>query len=97
MTINNITKSTRRESLKKVTEELGERQKSVLNFLKQSKVPMTAREIALEMYMRGLIKSPERNMVHPRLNELVVKELVVVNGKKKDKVMNRMVATYKLK
>lgn len=89
-----ITESTRRESLKQVVTDLGERQRMVLDFLKLKQEPMTAREIALEMYENGLIKSPERNMVHPRLTELVLKELIVVNGKKKDKIMNRMVATY---
>lgn len=93
--MSNITKTTRKESFNKVNKTLGERQLMVLDYLK-ALGNSTARELAIEMWKDGNIITPERNMVHPRLNELVKLGLVKVTGKKMDEDMNRMVATYDL-
>ena len=94
--MSNITKTTRKESFNKVNKTLGERQLMVLDYLK-ALGNSTARELAIEMWKDGNIITPERNMVHPRLNELVENDLVEVVGKRKDEMMNRMVAVYKIK
>lgn len=93
--MSNITKTTRKESFNKVNKTLGERQLMVLDYLK-ALGNSTARELAIEMWKDGNIIMPERNMVHPRLNELVKLGLVKVTGKKMDEDMNRMVETYDL-
>ena len=91
-----VTKETRRESYRTVLSNLGERQQLVIEALKGSSGDMTAREIAFKLFNEGLIPTPERNMVHPRLNELVDLDIVKVTGKKLDVSMNRKVATYRL-
>lgn len=93
-----ITEETRNESFKKVEENLGERQKIVLSHLKTHfNNGATAKEIALDMFVLGLVPSPERNSVHPRLNELVSLGCVTVIGKKTCQFSNRKVAVYKYK
>lgn len=81
--------------LTKLTKTLGERQLMVLEFLKEDG-EQTARELAMNLWNRGHIPTPERNMVHPRLNELVKLGLVKVTGKKLDSDMGRFVATYEV-
>ena len=95
--MNKTTKETRKSSYEEVLKTLGERQSNILMFMKLSKKPYTARGLAQDMYKTGLLMSPERNMVHPRLNELVELGLVYIDGKTLDETMNRMVAVYKLK
>lgn len=95
--MNKTTKETRKSSYEEVLKTLGERQSNILMFMKLSKKSYTARGLAQDMYKSGLIMSPERNMVHPRLNELVELGLVYIDGKTLDETMNRMVAVYKLK
>ena len=91
-----ITEETRGQSYNEVLGNLGERQFKVYEALSRGKEQdYTARELALEMYTDGKLITPERNMVHPRLNELVNVGLVEVIGKRKDNVMNRNVAIYK--
>lgn len=92
----NTTKETRRDSIDTINETLGHRHMLILNQLRFID-DTTARELAISMYEQGLIATPDRNMVHPRLNELVEKDLVEVIGKRKDELMNRMVAVYKIK
>ena len=93
--MSNITKTTRKESFNKVNKTLGERQLMVLEFLKEDG-EQTTRELAMNLWNRGHIPTPERNMVHPRLNELVKLGLVKVTGKKLDSDMGRFVATYEV-
>lgn len=97
----NTTKETRKESHLEILQNLGDRQRMVLtsmlfNKKQYGRVDMTARELAKDLHSRGLIPTPERNMVHPRLNELVELGVVEVTGKKLDVEMNRNVATYNL-
>jgi hypothetical protein len=78
-----------------VTVGLGERQKAVYNHLKQFGEGATAKELAVAMRREGLVPSPERNSVHPRLRELVTKGLVKVVGKKTCQFTDRTVSIYK--
>lgn len=97
--INNaITKETRDESFEIVKETLGERQRIVLDQLETVFTDgATAKELSNHLYRQGLAPSPERNSVHPRLNELISKGLVEVIGKKTCQFTNRKVAVYKSK
>lgn len=93
----NITKQTRRESFEKVINDLGEKQLFVYMSLEEMNGGATAKELAVKMYNDKLVASPERNSVHPRLNELIKKDLVEVVGKKKCNFTHRNVAIYKIK
>lgn len=92
-----ITKETRKESYRQVANKLGEKQLFVYMSLQDFKGGATAKELAVSMHMENLVASPERNSVHPRLNELVKKGLVAVEGKKMCEFTNRKVAVYKVK
>lgn len=92
-----IPQLTRMESYNSVLESLGERQKLVYNALKQWKDGVTAKELSVSLHRQGKVMSPERNSVHPRLNELIELGLVEVIGKKTCQYTNRKVAIYKNK
>jgi FixJ family two-component response regulator len=93
---NATTRQTRKESFDKVSENLGERQKSVLSYLINTYPNgASAKELAVSMFNGGLVPSSERNSVHPRLNELVSKGLVKVVGTKTCQFTDRKVAIYK--
>lgn len=93
-----ITEQTRNESFTQVKETLGERQRIVYDHLKTVfENGATAKELSNSLYRQGLVPSPERNSVHPRLNELITKGLVEVIGKKTCQFTNRKVAVYKSK
>lgn len=68
----------------------------ILSFLAEYGKPISARQLALEMYQKGLIKTPERNQVHPRLNELIKMKKVEEAGTIKDEITNRSVTAYAL-
>lgn len=78
--------------------QLGERQKKVYEFLKES-FPngATAKELSTAMFDERLVPSPERNSVHPRLNELIEKDFVTIVGTKKCQFTDRTVSIYKNK
>ena len=58
--------------------------------------PSTAKEIAVEMYIRGYIPTTERNFSAPRLTELSKMELVECVGSKKCQYTNKTVSIFKL-
>lgn len=94
----NVTKETRRDSYDDILLTLGERQKNVYETLKTSfPEGATAKELAVLMFERRLVGSPERNSTHPRLNELVEKGLVSIVGKKTCIYTDRRVAIYQVK
>lgn len=98
VSFSNITKETRQESFEKVTATLGDRQRVVMEHLKTTfENGATAKELSNHLYAIGLAASPERNSVHPRLNELIEQGLVEVVGKKTCQFTNRKVAIYKSK
>lgn len=90
-----ITRETRRKSFQEIKKSLPERQAMILDALKD-RPQSTARELALYLWKRGKIPSPERNYVHPRLTELVDDGLVRVVGKRICSVTGKMVAIYDL-
>ena len=87
-----LTTKTRRESNEKVDRE--KRYSQVISILKGR--TMTAKEVAVEMNMRGFAPTSERNFAAPRLTELVHHGLVEVVGKRKCQYSNKMVAMYRL-
>lgn len=54
----------------------------------------TAREVAEYMYKRGYTKMLERNIAHPRLNELEGAGYIKVVGKKFDDLTEKEVNLY---
>jgi hypothetical protein len=54
----------------------------------------TAREVAEYMYSRGYTNMTERNIAHPRLNELEGAGYVRVVGKKNDPLTGKEVSIY---
>jgi hypothetical protein len=80
------------------TEGLGERQKSVYTYLK-SRFPegASAKELSNAMFKDSLVPSPERNSVHPRLNELISLDLVKIIGTKTCQFTERKVSIYSIK
>jgi hypothetical protein len=56
---------------------------------------LTAREVAEYMHSKGYTKLLERNIAHPRLNELEAAGYVGVVGKKFDTLTNKEVSVYR--
>lgn len=77
---------------------LGERQQMVFNHLNDV-FPngATAKELSVSMFNQHLVPSPERNSVHPRLNELIILGVIYVIGKKTCEYTTRSVTVYKCK
>lgn len=88
-----ITEVTRRESHKQVDKET--LHNHIIEVL-QGDVKLTAYEIAVIMYDKGLPVYPARQSVAPRLTELVQCGIVKVDGKKYDAITQRHVALYRL-
>ncbi|MGL6083882.1 MAG: hypothetical protein ACRC4N_16025 [Gammaproteobacteria bacterium] len=93
---NDTTYETRKESYDSIVETLGERQKNVMKALKEMGTSVTAKELAVFMFETGTSLSQERNATHPRLNELVEKELVKVHGKRICQFTGKRVSVYEL-
>lgn len=92
----NTTTETRNASFEEVLKTIGDRQQVVVDYLKAFDEPLSASEIAYGLYINGLVPTPERNSVHPRLTELTKLGIVHVIGKRKDPITNRKVAVYEL-
>lgn len=92
-----ITHKTRRESLNEIIDSLPRRQSDVYNNVKKFDKGVTAKGLAVYMNSLGLVYSNDRNAVHPRLNELVKKDLIEVIGRDTCEYSNRKVAVYALK
>lgn len=87
-----ITRQTRRESNEKT-----DRQGMYSMILKElSYGDMTAREIGAILYRHGLVLSPSRQQVQPRLTELMQDGKIEVVGKRRDSLTRRSVAVYRL-
>lgn len=87
-----ITKETRIQSYRQ-TEKQPLRQ-LVLDALGSNE--LTAREIAVEMYNRGLLPYPARAIIQPRITELVEAGVIEAVGMKLDTETERKVAVYKV-
>lgn len=84
-----ITFSTRGESLDKVDKE--KRRREILSILVR---PMTAKEIAVEMHKRGYTENDDRNNAAPRLTEMAQDGLVDTIGKTRCAYTGRTVTVY---
>ena len=76
----NITNETRRESYIDIQPKKTVRYECILNKMDK---PKTAKEIAVDLYIAGIIPIAERNYVAPRLTELEKRGIVKTIGKKK--------------
>jgi hypothetical protein len=56
---------------------------------------LTAREVAEYMHRKGYTNLLERNIAHPRLNELEGAGYIIVVGKKTDALTNKEVSVYR--
>lgn len=65
---------TRRESLESV--DKNKRYQQILEIMTELDKPLTAKEIAVEMYKRGYAYTDERNIAAPRLTELLQKGVI---------------------
>lgn len=86
----NILDDTREESNEKVDRK--RRYSQILEILKGNK--MTAKEIAIEMYLRGYSYSADRNIASPRLTEMLKSGQVDCIGKKLCEYSNKKVGIY---
>ncbi len=73
------------------------RYSQIIEILKKSPFPMTAKEIAMEMFGKGLIPTDERNFTAPRLTELSQKGIVEPIDKVYCKYSGKLVSRYKLR
>ncbi len=87
-----VTYATKQESNKNIDRK--KRYSQIMSILKGR--TMTAKEVAVEMNLRGFVPTSERNFAAPRLTELVDRGIVEVVGKRKCQYSNKMVAMYKL-
>jgi hypothetical protein len=88
-----ITDETRRESYHAAKQDAATRRRVVLEIL-TVRGELTAREVAAELYRRGLTPSDERNFAAPRLTELKAAGQVKVTGKRKCDRTGRSVAVW---
>lgn len=89
-----ITRETRRSAYDEILESLGRRQINIYNELLKEKKGMTANELAFKMFEKGYFSTPERNRVHPRLNELTKAGFVIIRDKKPCNISRRKCAIY---
>lgn len=89
-----ITQETRRESNQKT--DKANMQGHVIRVLQSCELPLTAREIAVQLCKEYVIPYPERSVIQPRITELVADGKVKAVGKVYDSVTDRKVAAYVL-
>lgn len=90
-----VTLETKVESEQEVDKQ--KRYKQIIEVLTENKEPMTAKEIAVEMFKKNWIPSSERNFSSPRLTELCKEGIVDTLGKKKCEYTNKSVTVYGLR
>jgi len=88
-----VTKSTRKESYESLDKE--NLYRNIVDVL-TGNARLTAREISVVLYSRGLVEYPVRQAVAPRLTELVNMGVIKVDGKIYDYKTQRNVAAYRL-
>lgn len=72
-----------------------DRAKRIAQVLEILTHPMTAQEVAIEMYLNGYTRNTDRNNAAPRLTELAKEGRVEVIGKTKCKYSHKMVSVYR--
>lgn len=86
---------TKAESETKVSKN--KRYNQIIEILTDKAKPMTAKETAIEMKLRGYAKYDERNLTAPRFTELLNKGILDCVGTKIDPHTNRRVGLFKLR
>ena len=89
-----VTLNTRHDSNEAVDRE--KRYKQIIGILKEYRIPLSAKEIAVAMHMKGYTPTDERNFAAPRLTELSQKGVVEPCGKIKCLYTGKTVAVYRL-
>ena len=85
---------TRFEANESVDKQL--RYKQIFEILEEYPNGLTAKEIAVEMYRKGLTPTAERNFASPRLNEMMKVGILEPIGKTKCRYTGRMVSVFRL-
>lgn len=85
---------TRKESEEIVNKQL--RYQQIIEILTESKEPLSAKEIAVEMYQKKYVPTSERNFSSPRLTELLKMGIVDCVGKKVCKYTGHTVGVFEL-
>lgn len=83
---------TRRDSEETVDKK--KRYQEILEILNDSSEPMTAKEIAVEMFNRGYVPTSERNFSSPRITELLKMGNLDCIGKKKCEYTGKTVGVF---
>lgn len=83
------------ESYKEIRNTLGDRYKMCLRGLNELG-EATANELAMHLANNKVLPFFNRNFVHPRLTELVEKQLIAEVGNKKDPISGRKCIVYKV-
>lgn len=86
---------TKAESEIKVSKK--KRYNQIIEILEDLKKPMTAKETAIEMKLRGYAKYDERNLTAPRFTELLKLGILNCVGTKIDPHTNRRVGLFELR
>lgn len=86
---------TRNLSWDEVKKTLSGRQSQVLSALEETGKGTSASELAMKMWNDKVFYNPDRNNVHPRLNELVSLGYVETIGKRACTLTGKTVAVYK--
>ncbi len=88
------TLETRAEANESVDKQ--KRYKQIIEILSENNEPMTAKEIAVEMYKRGYTPTSERNFASPRITELLRTGVLDCLGKKKCEYSGKNVSVFGL-
>ena len=89
------TLETRSEAHEQVDKQV--RYSQIIECLLESRIGLTAREIAVIMMKKGYIPTSERNFVSPRLTEMMESGVVEPIGKTSCQFTGRTVTVYKLR
>ena len=84
------TYETRHDSYETVDRK--KRRRQILGILT---TPMTAQEVAIQMYQHGYTRNTDRNNAAPRLTELAQEGKVDVIGKKRCDISGKTVSVYR--
>lgn len=92
--MSNITKATRKESYKQL--DSATVRGNIITIFQECQRPMSAADVATEMYKRRLIPYPVRQATAPRITELVQNGRLEPCGKAYDSHTERNVAVFRL-